>query len=143
AALDYVREEQPRVLFIGYGETDELAHAGRYDFVLQALRRADAFVEELWNMLQSMPAYRGTTSLIVTTDHGRGDTPETWRSHGAGFPGSDYTWLGVIGPDTPAVGECENGGGIQSQIAATIASLVGEDFRRAAPFVAAEISGAT
>lgn len=38
-----------------------------------------------------------------------------------------------MGPDTPAQGERENIETTQSQIAATIARLVGEDFNAASP----------
>ena len=34
--LDSFAHSQPRVLFVGYGETDNWAHAGRYDLVLHA-----------------------------------------------------------------------------------------------------------
>lgn len=43
AVLDYVRERHPRVLFVGYGETDEWAHSRRYDQYLESAHRADAF----------------------------------------------------------------------------------------------------
>ena len=42
--LDYVQVHQPRVLFVGYGETDEWAHSGRYDLVLRAAHQFDRFV---------------------------------------------------------------------------------------------------
>src|SRR5271155_3951489 len=34
--LDYLQTHSPRALFVGYGETDDWAHAGKYDLVLQA-----------------------------------------------------------------------------------------------------------
>ena len=70
--LDYVRAGQPRVLFVGYGETDNWAHQGRYDLVLDSAHRFDYFVKQLWDTMQAMPRYHGTTTFIVTTDHGRG-----------------------------------------------------------------------
>ena len=42
------RSQQPRVLFVGYGETDNWAHAGRYDLVLHSAHLFDQFVGELW-----------------------------------------------------------------------------------------------
>ncbi len=70
--LDYVKTAQPRVLFVGYGETDNWAHQGRYDLVLDSAHRFDHFVHQLWDTMQAMPQYRGTTTFIITTDHGRG-----------------------------------------------------------------------
>src|SRR6202795_4774579 len=42
--LDYIQTGQPRVLFVGYGETDNWAHQGRYDLVLDSAHRFDYFV---------------------------------------------------------------------------------------------------
>ena len=48
-----------------------------------------------------MPEYRDQTTLILTADHGRGDAPVEWRSHGAKIKGAERIWIGVLGPDTP------------------------------------------
>jgi hypothetical protein len=47
----------------------------------------------------------------------------------------------VLGPDTPALGVRENIETTQSQVAATIAQLLGEDFVAASPKVAAPLEG--
>jgi hypothetical protein len=44
--------------------------------------------------------------------------------------------MAVLGPDTPALGERENVEVTQSQVAATVAALVGEDFAATDPRVA-------
>jgi hypothetical protein len=140
AMLDYVKEARPRVLFVGYGETDSWAHSGRYDLVLTAARQVDRFVEQLWNTMQSMPQYRGKTTFIVTTDHGRGSGPVDWKEHGIDSPGSDDIWIAVIGPDTPALGERRDVPPVtQAQVAATLAAFLGRDFRQAAPKAAAPL----
>jgi hypothetical protein len=141
AVLDYVREEHPRVLFVGYGETDEWAHSRRYDQYLESAHRADAFIAELWNTMQAMPEYRGTTTFIITTDHGRGNDAK-WTDHGEKVEGAEDIWIGVLGPDTPARGVASAGRLTQSQIAATVAALLGKDFRAASSAAAAPIAGA-
>ena len=40
-----MKSAKPRVLFVGYGETDNWAHQGRYDLVLDSAHRFDYFVE--------------------------------------------------------------------------------------------------
>jgi hypothetical protein len=130
SVLQYVRERQPRLLFVGYGEPDEWAHAGRYDFVLQSLHNADGYVSELWAFLQSLPQYRGHTTLIITTDHGRGGGDTGWKDHGADVPGAGNIWLAAMGPGIPALGERGNVPEVkQAQVAATVAALLGKDFR--------------
>jgi hypothetical protein len=80
-----------------------------------------------------MPEYRDKTSLIVTTDHGRGNTRVDWTDHGKNVPLAEFTWIAVLGPDTPALGVRADVETTQSQVAATIAHLLGEDFALASP----------
>src|SRR5215468_2371586 len=49
--LDSFATQQPRVLFVCYGETDNWAHAGRYDLVLHSAHHFDQFVGQLWDTL--------------------------------------------------------------------------------------------
>jgi hypothetical protein len=139
--LDYVRTGAPRVLFVGYGETDNWAHQGRYDLVLDSAQRVDGFVAELWNTMQAMPQYRGSTTFIITADHGRGSGPVEWKEHGVEEKGSENVWIAVIGPDTAPLGERAHIAPVtQAQIAATVAALVGKDYRRAVPAAAPAIA---
>jgi hypothetical protein len=139
--LDYVRSAHPRVLFVGYGETDNWAHAGRYDLVLHSAHEFDRYVAELWAAMQAMPEYRDATSFIITTDHGRGSGPVEWKDHGVQEQGSENIWLAVLGPDTRPLGERSRVAPIaQAQIAATLAALLGKDFRRDIPAAAPAIA---
>ncbi len=137
ALLDYVRTGQPRVLFVGYGETDNWAHQGRYDLVLESAHRTDDFIRELWETMQAMPQYHDSTTFIITTDHGRGSGPEEWKEHGVEEKGSENVWLAVMGPDTAPLGERKHVPPVlQAQIAATVAAFIGKDYRKAVPAVA-------
>ncbi len=134
AAVGYVKKDRPHLAFIGFGETDEWAHAGRYDLYLNAAHHVDEFVRQLWNTVQSMSEYRGKTTFILTADHGRGAGPKGWRDHGEKIDGAEGDWIAIIGPDTPAAGERAGTEPLtESQIAATIAVLLGEDFHSAFP----------
>jgi hypothetical protein len=87
-----------------------------------------------------MPEYRGKTSLIVTCDHGRGDSSGEWRSHNNRVNGAGYIWVAAIGPDVAPQGVwSEHEPFMQSQVAATIAAMVGEDFPASVPRVAAPL----
>lgn len=138
-ALQYVQEHRPRVLYVMLGETDEWAHDQRYDLYLDAAWRADRFIERLWNLVQGMPQYAGKTALIISTDHGRGDTVKEWGNHGKDYPMAGRIWIAAMGPGIPARGIRGDGEVTQSQIAATIARLLGEDFRVVAPQAARPI----
>lgn len=141
AALELVDLIQPRVLYVALGEPDTNAHARKYAAYLESITRCDRFLRELWENLQARPEYRGTTTLIVTTDHGRGRGPSDWINHNKKTPGADETWLAMMGPDIAARGERTQHETIFSaQIAATMAAAVGEDYKSAEPRAAAAIS---
>jgi hypothetical protein len=139
AAAEHLRRHKPRVLYIGLGETDEWGHGRRYDLYLGAAFNSDRFLAELWKTLQALPEYRDRTTLIVTTDHGRGSTRVDWTDHGKKVPGAEFIWIAVLGPDTPPLGVRANVEVTQGQVAATIADLLGEDFNVASPRAAAPL----
>ncbi len=143
--MEYAREHllrhKPRVLYIGLGETDEWGHGRRYDLYLDAANNADRYLAELWRTLQTIPQYKDKTSLLITTDHGRGDTRVDWTDHGKKVPLAEFIWIAVLGPDTPALGVRENVETTQSQVAATIAHLLREEFTKASPKAAPPLPG--
>ncbi len=151
-ALEYLRQAKPRLLLIAFGETDDYAHAGHYPQYLAAAQRADQFIAEIWQQLQQDPYYKDQTTLVITTDHGRGDTAHTWSRHGVSrqfsslsrqdpVHGADGIWLGMLGPQIAARGVVTTREPWQQkQIASTIGQLLGYDFLqfqlKAAPAVA-------
>ena len=139
AAIETLRTRKPRVLYVMLGEGDEWAHQGRYDLYLDATFRADRFIERLWTTVQSMPEYAGRTSLLITTDHGRGSTTTDWMNHGRDVPAAERTWIAVLGPGVAPLGVRRDVNATTSQVAATIASLVGQDFAAAMTGVAAPL----
>lgn len=126
--FEYLKKKQPRIFYLAFDETDDFAHAGKYDDYLNSAHDADEFLSELWNWVQSNPKYRNKTTLLVTCDHGRGEGAVGWQSHGAETPHSDQTWFVVIGPDTPASGEITKGQFYNNQYAKTMAALLGFNF---------------
>lgn len=130
-AMDALKSQHPRVTYIAYGETDDFAHDGNYDRYIDALHRTDMMLSELWQWVQSTPAYRDRTTLIITTDHGRGSAPDSWKGHENtaardehdenvpdGLQNSNEIWLAAIGPHINPIGLIA-GHWKQSQIAAT------------------------
>ncbi|KAA0213075.1 MAG: AP protein [Leptolyngbya sp. PLA3] len=150
-AFEWIKLNTPRVVFLGLGETDEWAHEGDYEQYLHAAHRVDAYLALLWAYIQSAPEYKDSTSIILLCDHGRGgDAPLTtppatlpalegveqkqWRDHNSKVVGARQIWIAVWGPDTPPLGERANVPEVtQSQVAATLAALLGEDYAAAQP----------
>lgn len=125
-ALEYIDMHKPKVVYLALGETDDWAHDRRYDRTVQSLAYFDEALRRLWTLLQSTTPYRGKSTLIVTTDHGRGRTAEDWTSHGEKTPGSDEAWLAIFGPDVPKLGEMKNTPEYSlSNVAATMLTALG------------------
>jgi hypothetical protein len=127
--------------YVALDETDDWAHGDRYDRYLEGIMFADSFLAELWNFLQSSAQYRNKTTLILTTDHGPGNTPEDWTDHGD-VPGAEDVWIAIIGPDTPDVGEVSNSKIVyQNQTAATLLSFLELDYLEFNPKAGSPIGG--
>ena len=128
-ALRHLELARPRVLYLALGETDDWAHDGRYDRVLDAYARSDRYLEQLWSWLQNQPDYRDRTHILITTDHGRGRTPADWRDHGAKVQGSDEVWVAFVSPALTRRGQWRDHPPLTaSQFAATIAAWMGVDW---------------
>ncbi len=134
AARHAVQTLKPRAMYVSVGETDDWAHEARYERHLKSAHEFDRLLASLWNQVQAMPEYRGTTTFVITTDHGRGPAPVAWQNHGRQIAASAYIWMAVIGPDTRPLGERREAPAlVQAQVAATVAALAGEDFNAFSP----------
>ncbi|MFQ5791925.1 MAG: sulfatase-like hydrolase/transferase [Acidobacteriota bacterium] len=128
--LEYVRQYKPKFFYLSLGETDDWAHDRRYDRTVHAIRQFDDALRQVWTLVQSLEPYKGRTSLVITTDHGRGRKGDDWTTHGAETPGSSEIWIAVVGPDTPARGVLRDTPDYyQSNIAATILALLDLDYK--------------
>ncbi len=136
AARAYLARARPRVLFVAFGNTDTEAHLGHYAGYLAAAHAADRYLAQLWAYLQSQPQYRGRTTLLVTTDHGRGRS-WAWSQHGRWLPGSGQTWLAALGPGIAPTGEAgAPSQHFQGELDGLVARCLGLDFPAAAPVLA-------
>lgn len=127
--MEYIRKHKPRVVYFGFDETDDFAHAGEYGAYLNSAHSTDQFIANLYAYMQSDPFYKDKTTFIITVDHGRGPDMESWKHHGAKVSGADQIWLGFLGPDTPGGGEAKSANQVyQNQVAATLAAFLGLQF---------------
>lgn len=131
AAREYVKNKKPKVICIGFDETDDYAHKGDYEQYLKSAHAEDGMIADLWNCLQSMPEYKNKTTLLITCDHGRGDkTKENWTDHGEDIAESSEIWIAAMGPTIVNMGEMKNSGQLyQKQLASSIAKFVGFNFK--------------
>lgn len=127
-ALETLKADHPKVMWVSFGDCDEWAHAKKYDLYLDAAHGTDAFLRDIYETLEADKFYKGRTTYVITCDHGRGFGAE-WSNHGSGTKGSEATWLMLLGKGIEPKGELGEGGPYYTkQIAATIAALLGINF---------------
>lgn len=103
SSMEYIKNKHPKIVYIGYGETDIYAHKKMYDQYLLHAKKIDQYLAELWYYLQTDPFYKDNTTIIITTDHGRGNNSSNWFKHNILTTGSGQTWLAVIGAKKNAI----------------------------------------
>ena len=127
-AIESLKSDHPKVMYVGFGDTDEFAHADHYDDYLNAANICDKYIRRIVETCESDPFYKGKTTYLLTCDHGRG-YGINFGGHGAGNRGSENTWFIAFGKGVEKLGETsDNGPFYTQQFAATIAKVLGIDF---------------
>lgn len=93
--MEYLKTHQPRFMYMMWVEPDENAHNGNYRGYVESLRDFDARLVQLTDQLKAMGTYGENTSIVVTTDHGRGLIGPLWTIHGPMLEAM-RTWAMVI-----------------------------------------------
>ncbi|MBS1961272.1 MAG: alkaline phosphatase family protein [Bdellovibrionales bacterium] len=91
----YLERHRPRFLYLSLLDSDEYGHLNRYRAYTDALLRYDGWIAELRDLLAGMGEYGEDTSIVVTTDHGRG-RGWFWATHGKKVASSFRTWAVVL-----------------------------------------------
>lgn len=94
-AMAYLTSQQPQFLYIGLLDTDEWAHEHNKVKYSEALRTDRARIEDLQKTLASMGEYGRDTTIVLTTDHGRGRWP-FFSQHGRFILHSYQTWVRIF-----------------------------------------------
>ena len=58
-AIEGLRRDNTRAMFVGFGDTDDYAHLGDYYQYLSALNRADDWIRQIWETIQANPELPG------------------------------------------------------------------------------------
>jgi hypothetical protein len=122
---EIMREFAPRVMLVNFWDMD-VAHWGSYSLYLQAITKTDRLCGMLWDEIQSNPAYKDKTTLLILPELGRdGDvnTANGFLNHRSGDPSCRNVWMLALGAgiskgatDTP-IGHVD--------VAATAAEMLG------------------
>lgn len=101
-ALRYLQLKRPRLLYVGLGDIDEYGHREDYRAYQNAIRQSDAFLGQIFAVLEQWGPQGKSTIVIVTTDHGRG--AQSFGRHGTSYPESRQIWIGATGGVIPRRG---------------------------------------
>ncbi len=100
---EVMREFSPRLILVNFWDMD-VAHWGSYSLYLNAITRTDRLTGMLWDEIQSNPAYRHKTTILVLPEVGRdGDvnTANGFLNHRSGDPSCRNVWLLAMGAGVP------------------------------------------
>jgi hypothetical protein len=115
----------PSLLVVNFWDID-IAHYGAYSLYLEAIRRTDRLVHELWRHTQALPQYRDRTTLLVVPELGRdGDVAGNgFANHRSGDESCRRVWVVAVGAGVP------KGAGTErpirtTDVAPTVAKILG------------------
>jgi hypothetical protein len=122
---EVMREFAPSLLLVNFWDMD-VAHWGSYSLYLQAITRTDRVTGMLWDEVQSNPAYKDRTTVLILPELGRdGDQNASngFLNHRSGDASCRSLWLLALGGGI-ALGETERPVS-HVDVAATAAELLG------------------
>jgi predicted AlkP superfamily pyrophosphatase or phosphodiesterase len=92
----YIKKHRPRITYIQLVDTDEYAHLGERKKYEQAIKTFDQWTSELLELLASLGGdYGRNTSVVITTDHGRG-RGFLWKHHSKEYLSAKRVWALII-----------------------------------------------
>lgn len=94
-------QHAPKVSLINLLAVDANGHQGNWEGYKKALLACDTYAARLWNLIQSHPAMKNKTTLLITNDHGRhlDGHKDGFVSHGDHCMGCKHISLLALGPD--------------------------------------------
>ncbi len=98
-AREVMREFAPRLMLVNFWDMD-VAHWGAYSLYLQAVTKTDRLCGMLWDEVQSNPAYRDKTTLLILPELGRDgdqDTANGFLNHRSGDASCRNVWMLALG----------------------------------------------
>lgn len=100
---EVLQKHRPRFMAINLKEPDSAAHQRDWNGYIKGIQECDALAADFWIWLQTQPAFKENTTLIIANDHGRHieGRMEGFSSHGDGCSGCRHIGCLVLGPDVP------------------------------------------
>ena len=98
-AREIMREFAPRLMLVNFWDMG-VAQWGAYSLYLQAVTNTDRLRGMLWDEVQSSPAFKDRTTLLILPEFGRDvdrDTANSFLNHRSGDPSRRNVWMLALG----------------------------------------------
>jgi hypothetical protein len=96
---EVMRKFAPQLLTVVFSDV-EAAHFGSYALHVSGIRTADRLAWQLWQEVESNPAYKGKTTMIILPEFGRdpdGSSTNGFFNHRANADSTRDTWMLALG----------------------------------------------
>jgi membrane-anchored protein YejM (alkaline phosphatase superfamily) len=125
-AIEVLTRHHPNLVLINFRDPDYSSHSGIWADYVNGIRKTDEYVFRLWKFLQSDTTYKNTTTLFLTSDHGRhsDNISNGFAGHGDDCEGCRHIEFFACGPDF-AKGKVINTKREQIDLPVTVAELLG------------------
>jgi len=140
--FEILTRHHPNMVLINFRDPDYSGHSGIWNNYVAGIKKTDEYIFRLWKFLQSDSIYKNTTTLFVTSDHGRHlDTvADGFVGHGDGCDGCRHLGFFACGPDF------KNGIRVnlhreQIDVPVTVAELMGFDLPNTKGNIMTELFG--
>lgn len=100
-AIGILQENHPNLVLINFREPDSSGHTGIWTNYINGVRKTDEYIYRLWQFLQNDNNYKNTTTIFVTSDHGRhlDNVADGFAGHGDDCDGCRHLNFFAFGPD--------------------------------------------
>lgn len=98
-AREIMRKFAPRVLVVVFSDV-EAAHFGSYALHVSGIQTADRLTSQLWQEIETNPAYKGKSTMCVLPEFGRdpdGSSTNGFFNHRANDDSTRDTWMMALG----------------------------------------------
>lgn len=96
---EVTRRFAPSLLVVTFSDM-QVAHFGSYSLHLFGIRTVDRLASELCNLVQTMPGYKGNTTLMILPEFGRdmdGSSTNGFFNHWQDSDSTRLTWMMCLG----------------------------------------------
>lgn len=99
-AREVLLRMKPALLMVNFSDM-EVAHSGSYSLHLGGIGRSDRLCHKMWQFIQTTPALRDSTTLVILNEFGRdpdGSSTNGFFNHRTDTESCRLAWTMVLGP---------------------------------------------